>query len=534
MSATSLIIPYGFHPFDICYDYPTFWYYVKIAFVILCFFSHILYCYVFLSLFHPKQKKSLSHSYSPSKTSKLCLLVGETEQQQPIYLSEKGLYQNILITGTIGCGKTSSAMYPFCKQLLSYEANNPSKKIGMLVLDVKGNFYQQVMVCAKQYSRLQDVILIGPHSPHTYNPLDKPFLTPTVLANRLKTILTLLSPNNTESFWLDKVEQLLAESIRLCRLYCNGYVTFSEIHKLIHNSRYYQEKIEQLKQSFHKNLLSEKELHDLLSCIDFFENEFFQLDSRTSSILKSELSRITSPFLSDYQMKKHFCCPKSAITFSGFQEVLAKGKIVVFVMPIAEYTNLAKIMSCYLKLDFQSEVLLQLKNPPSEHHTSCFLCDEFHELVTSTDASFFSQSREAKCINILATQSFSSLLNTLNNENQTKVILQSLTNKLCFRTDDIYTIESLQKQLGKEEKEKISKSISENAQETNYNYFLHSFLSNHSNLSESISSYYQTDYIYDTQFFTQQLETFSCLSFLSDGNQILPPQKLKLYPYFKK
>lgn len=425
-------------------------------------------------------------------------------------------------------------MYPFCKQLLSYQAHNPKKKIGMLILDVKGNFYKQVLQYANQYHRIEDVVLIGTNSKETYNPLDKPHLKPTVLAHRLKTVLTLLSPNNTESFWLDKVEQLLAESIRLCRLYSHGYVTFSEIHRLINKPDYYQKKIEQLKKTFQQNLLSDSQLHDLLSCIDFFENEFFQLDHRTSSIIKSELSRITSPFLSDYQMKKHFCCPKSELTFHGFSEVLSQGKIVILNMSLSEYTSLAKILACYLKLDFQAEVMLQLNKPPSEHKTSCFLCDEFHELVTETDASFFAQCREAKCINIVATQSFSSLLTTLNNENQTNVILQNLINKLCFRTDDIYTIEQLQKQLGKEEKEKISKSYSENAQETNYNYFLHSFLSNHSNLSESISSYYQTDYIYDTQFFTQQLETFSCLSFLSDGNHILPPQKIKLYPYFKK
>ena len=40
--------------------------------------------------------------------------------------------------------------------------------------------------------------------------------------------------------------------------------------------------------------------------------------------------------------------------------------------------------------------------------------------------------------------------------------------------------------------------------------------------------------IYDTNFFTQKLENFTCLSFLSDGNKILTPQKIKLFPYFKK
>lgn len=54
-----------------------------------------------------------------------------------------------------------------------------------------------------------------------------------------------------------------------------------------------------------------------------------------------------------------------------------------------------------------------------------------------------------------------------------------------------------------------------------------------SNISESYNSYYQNDYIYDTNFFTRSLEAFTALTFLSDGNKIYKPQKLKLLPYFK-
>mgnify|MGYP004483701081 FL=1 len=47
-----------------------------------------------------------------------------------------------------------------------------------------------------------------------YNPLHKPHLKPQILANRIKTILTLFSENNSESYWLDKVEQILTECIK--------------------------------------------------------------------------------------------------------------------------------------------------------------------------------------------------------------------------------------------------------------------------------------------------------------------------------
>ena len=133
----------------------------------------------------------------------------------------------------------------------------------------------------------------------------------------------------------------------------------------------------------------------------------------------------------------------------------------------------------------------------------------------------------------MATQSYTSLLNSLNNKYSVEVILQNLVNKFWFRTDDIYTIESIQKQIGKEYKEKILKSISENAKITNYSYITESLNSTDSNISESISKQLYYEYKFDTKFFTQELENFCSLAFLSDGNKIINPQKIYLEPYFK-
>ena len=239
---------------------------------------------------------------------------------------------------------------------------------------------------------------------------------------------------------------------------------------------------------------------------------------------------MTNIFMSDFDISNTFCPDKLSVNFPGFKKIIEKGKIVVLNMNIAVYKNLSKLIAAYLKLDFQSEVLAQLAT--DYVRPSIFICDEFHEYVTTTDSEFFAQSREAKCINIVATQSYTSILNSLKDQYATKAIIQNLINKLWYRTDDIFTIEDSQKQIGREDKTKVSKSISENAQETNYNYITNSLNSRNSNVSESITTHINTDFIYDTNFFTRELETFSCLSFLSNGVQILAPQKLKMQPYF--
>ena len=402
----------------------------------------------------------------------------------------------------------------------------------MLILDVKGNFFKQVLKYAEEYNRSEDIIVISLESDVKYNPLHKPDLNPSVLANRLKTILELFSPQTSESYWLDKVQDILTECIKLCRLYNDGYVTFTEIHNLINYNDYYKSKIDYLRNLFISGKLSHEDVYNLYSSLSFFENEFTKLDERTKSILKSEITRITGIFVSDYKISKTFCPFKNELTFGNFEEVINNGKIIVLNMNIAKYKNLSKIIAAYLKLDFQSEVLSQLTKNNNLNPT-VFMCDEYHEYVTVSDSDFFAQSRESKCINIVSTQSYSSILNTLQNEASVKVIVQNLVNKLWLRTDDVYTIESAQKQIGREDKTKISKNISENASETNYNFFTNSLASRKSNLSETISTHIQTDYIYDFNFFTQNLETFSCLSFISNGNKILPPCKTNLIPYFR-
>ena len=313
-------------------------------------------------------------------------------------------------------------------------------------------------------------------------------------------------------------------------MYNNGYVTFKEIHKIVVDENYYKEKISDLREMFLQGKLSKKQIYDLNSALEFFQREYEKLDSRTLGILKSEITRITNTFISDYEVSRTFSPSKEELNFKGFNSVLNNGKIVVLNMNITEYKNLSKIISAYLKLDFQTDVMMALaKGNPK---TTVFICDEYAEYVTKTDSDFFSLSREAKCINIVSTQSYSSLKNTLKDDTSVKVICQNLINKIWFRTDDIFTIEEAQKQLGKEDKIKTSQNISENAKETKYNYFTHGFKSKNSSVSESLNIYTQNDYVYDTNFFTQNLETFTALAFLSDGNKIMKPKKLNLFPYF--
>ena len=535
LNAETIILNFGFRKINLYPDNKFLWLFIKKLF---------LYSQIISSLIISNKIKTFIfkniNTNNPTKpnllnsNNSLALIVGKNDIGEFITIPEKGLYQNILVTGAIGCGKTSSAMYPFTEQLISYCACDFNKKIGMLILDVKGNYYTKVTQFAKKYNRENDIITISIDGFFKYNPLNKPDLKESVIADQLKTILTLFSPNNSESYWLDKSEQVLSEAIKFCKLYNNGYVTFEEIHKIITRKDFFDEKASIMRKKFLNNNLSQKQIYNLLSSLNFFYKEFFSLDDRTLNILKSEITRITNPFVSDYDVLKTFCAPRSSLNFSGFNDVINSGKIVVLNMNINKYRNLSKILAAYLKIDFQTAVLSQITDGNDSKRITAFVSDEYSQYATESDADFFSQSRESKCINIVSTQSYTSLLHTLNSEHSAKVIIYNLINKIWFRNDDSFTIEEAQKQCGKIEKEKISQTISENAKKTTYSYLSSSMHSKDSNISESISKSSELNYIYDTNFFTQNLETFSALCFLSDGSNIIPPIKLNMIPYFKK
>ncbi len=83
------------------------------------------------------------------KRQELFVVVGEVHNKRkpvpsetPHWLTipERGLFTGTAIVGAIGTGKTSCCMYPFAEQILAYRASEQEKRIGGLILEVKGDF----------------------------------------------------------------------------------------------------------------------------------------------------------------------------------------------------------------------------------------------------------------------------------------------------------------------------------------------------------------------------------------------------------
>lgn len=492
-------------------------------FKIIYYFSSYVFVYIVLvynaqSVFTLFEKLKNKGKYTidsvPSANDKK-IYIGAKKEQEKVCVSLNSLYKNVLITGSIGSGKTSGAICNITESLIKCG-------IGGLILDAKGNFAKKVKQMCKKTFRNNDLQIISNDSKYYFEILDSN-LTAFELANSLRHVIELLSPsNNSDSYWLDKVENVLQNIIILMDYMCPKR-DMMELHKLITSKDYLEKKLNELNEKLLQDVPDDKTCFELNNVILFLKNEFLKLDSRVFSIITSEITRLTIPLVTNFDIYYRY------LQYSEDKEVInfynAPEKIVVLSINIGEYKALCKIISVFLKLSFQKYILSTLKS--SKTFPIFFIADEFQEFVNSDDSDFFSLSREAKCINIISTQSYTSLKNTLKDVNSVGVILQNFVNKIWFRNDDNFTVTETIKQLGKVEVKRENTSYTENAQESMKYLFQRGFKNRKSSISSGINYVVSKENEYDENFFTRELKTLEALVFLQEEKEIIVPQKVQ-------
>ena len=175
-----------------------------------------------------------SHDDTPS------LVIGEVhhpvEPRQigtPSWLAipEKGLYTGVAIFGAVGTGKTSACMYPFARQILSWQADDPQRRAAGLILEVKGDFCHQVHRILEDAEREQDYIEIGIGTGRRWNPLSATWLDSYSLAYTISSLLNQLFGKGKEPFWQQAYTNLLRWIIETHRMLPGEWVTLQDVYR---------------------------------------------------------------------------------------------------------------------------------------------------------------------------------------------------------------------------------------------------------------------------------------------------------------
>ena len=516
--------------------------------------SNIIYNkYIYLKPAKKKKIKKVAQNTNtylwPVKENELKLVIGEIhnkdgsrkEKYDWLTLNEDGLYTGLIIIGSTGTGKTSSCAYPFLDQLLNCSKNEEDKKIGALILDVKGDFWKTAADIIKNYGRSPDIIIIEPGSGYFYNPIHYPNLDVSIIAERLYSVLENLNSNDgrQDSFWKDKSINLLASSIGLLRITFK-YVTLDAVYEIISDEEKLVNVINYSKKLIDLKKINESDKGNLIMYIDYFSgSDYKNLDERTKGIIKSESLRVCSDFIKPLY-KKTFCAPEKDLNFPGFQEVINKGKIIILRMPESQYGLTGRAIGIMLKLDYFRTVLNRVYNAVINNKINTarpvlFLCDEYQNYVTSgdieSDSEFFARCRQSKAINIMLTQSYSSLKLKLGSEEKLNSLIGNIRSSVWLSLSDDYSREKASKICDKEFKAKITENITEQDDSARFNSYIGGLLSDDNTLSQGTSKTMEKMPAFDTDDFAN-LKLNQAIYRIYSDKAIKGPGIAYLHPYY--
>ena len=577
--------------------------------------------YIFtLKLRRPDKLGRLPRYPEPQKRDKVFLVAGEvhhprrptpSSNPQWLVIPERGLYTGIAILGAVGSGKTSCCMYPFANQILGYQAHDRAKRIGALMLEVKGDFCHQIRRILKRHRREEDYIEIGLDSGYCYNPLHND-LDAYGLAYSIASLLNNLFGKGKEPFWQQAYTNLVKFIILLHKTAFN-YVTLFDVyycaispvvleekikqaeemlldrHLVVIAKSIYQERIEALvdfdfeptdgdgEPQYRAPATAEIERHLRKHGIDYqkktipapanpdqdkkakleavkrwFHEDWQRIEPKLRTSIVEGISVFLSLFDDNPKVKRLFCPPKECYDqeanadfgygkpLPSFSWLIENGRVCALNFPISMNPGLAKAIGVMMKLDFERAVLNripQMETDPERYFRQVlFLCDEYQHFATvgenepTGDEKFFSLSRQAKCIPIVATQSISSLKSTLPNETW-RTLLQTFRTKIFLALSDDYSAKIASELCGREDQLKIAYNVAETGHDTRISFVTGKAISNKANITTSKSYIQQSDYRFDMKTFTE-LRNAQSITVAYDGINPMPPTFCYLKPYY--
>ena len=356
-------------------------------------------------------------------------------QNQNVALSLQDAAQNILILGGIGSGKTTRAVQPLLLQLLDQDS-------GGIIFDIKGDFKQAVIEIANAVGR--EITLIGPE--RTRMNLIKN-LEPEIAASFLKSALLLNGRGNADPFWIDTAAALCKNALGVLSFFPTRY-TLADLHEYLFQPAI-REGVNDEARSMHETL-PEREFRLLRSYLSYYDDIFSGFDDKVKKGVEASVSQILSPF-SHPDLVDAFCSDSEE---APVMEKVLDGTVYLVDMPLSLWGLGGKVAYNFIKLRFFN--VMQKRNSMQDWNKErpvFFMCDEFQEIVSAnrdglSDLNFWDKSRSSKCIGIVSAQAVSSFYAAIGNRDLSDALLQNFRQKICFRTEDTHTIQSINHLLG--------------------------------------------------------------------------------------
>ena len=530
------------------------------------------------------------------------LVMGEVHNQRSfnpspapkwLEIPEKGLFTGVCIFGAIGSGKTSGLMYPAAKQLFSYAANDPARKLSGLVLEVKGDFCRKVKEILEAEGRGGDYVELAFDRNYRYNPLHSD-LSASALAFKISTLVNNLYGAGKEPFWQQAYCDLCTWLITLYRL-VDGYITMYDLFECSIDRKKLQKMIQEGERKFQLEYicisksdyagcedledkgfvpdftaggmmtLADPSIEALLAknkiefdyvsesgeraetedgrlfkeCSKWFYGHWQQLDTKLETSIVAGLEVLVAPFALNAELQWTLCPPKEyseGKPFPRFDDLIESGQVAALNFPIATDPAISRMVATLMKMDFQNAMLRRIPSVTQESRAAVFICDEYHELATagvrdpSGDDHFFALSRQSKCIPIVATQGIASLQSALPHDSW-RVVLQCFRTKVFLAMADDASCKNAADLCGHDMQLRPSYSISESGQDARLDMVTGKTGSKKASVGVSKSISLMRDFIFEPYLFSQ-LKNMQAVVLAYDGSNPHPPTICYLKPYW--
>ncbi len=555
----------------------------------------------------------------PRRREELSVVIGELHHHDKIEPSatpawleipQEGLTLGLMVLGSPGSGKSAGLILPAAEQLFAYRAHDSAKRVGGLVLEVKGDLCVQVRDILMKHGRADDYVEIGLDSDYVYNPLHND-ASPDALAFQLMALKKSLVGTSKEPFWDDSAESLVTFLLIIYRL-LYGYVTLFDIYEAAGDIQIIHRLMEQAErelatasilvakktfldvdedvadrlQQYHwtdaRGSLRTAHNDELMELLEAHHIQFeveantspdqaqraahFRTAQRAYRELKAleekspnlpgNIAKGLTVFLMimdvNPTVRRIFCPPKEAYDpilnkdfkhgrpLAPLRELIETSSVIALKLPIAEDEKLARVMGTLLKQDWQRAVLNripEIQGTPSLHHREVvMLIDEYHLLATAGgsrpigDEKFLNLCRAAKCIPVVATQSISSLRDTIPADTW-RTILQGFATTICLRQKDLFTAETISKMCGRIDDYREHYSFSEGSQDAKVSWATARTTANRSASINVSHSYNLTrEYLFEPKLL-MELPRGCAVVLANDGDEQLRPSIVYLTPH---
>lgn len=450
------------------------------------------------------------------------------ESEDWVKIPSRGLNGGIMISGSIGSGKTQGTVLRYLRQILRSGEDSPA----ILAIDPKRTFLADAEKIIRRAGLGDKIVKISLRGSVSFNPVyvENPLRNSkfTELAEMVRAAaVNFMGKSSDSPFWDISSSNLIKNAIVYCAAE-HGYFTLLDLYRAI--VRASKENLsDDLRKRLDTGAFTEEERFNIERAMEYFENEYSQLEDR----VRSGIVATSTAFINQFQefAANRVLCPKEEnLTIRSMEQLIREGKILLFDI---NQPGLARSMGTFIKLHYQQAVLNMLSELKEQKKlcTTALIIDEYQDVVTCGgggtigDDTFMAKARESKPAVIVATQSVSSLMDSVGSQRAALVLMQNFRTRIACHSSDSETIKLFQELAGKEDREVESHSMSETAQSAKLNLLAGGFDSQNSSLNEAVSrAKRKEDLITGREF--SRLRTFEAFAQVFDG---IETKFLKLY-----